>query len=112
MHPGSIRRQSTEWAQLIAQYHASGEEEREFCQRHGLVVSTFRKWKYRYSPRSTISSPTSTSTPSNFIELTPARASTNETVRLQLDKGLTIECPLSMGTDAIAQLIQAVSNGR
>ena len=91
MHPGSIRRQSSEWAQLIAQYHASGEQEHEFCQRHGLVVSTFRKWKYRYSPRSTLPIPAPTLGPSNFIELTPAQVSTNETVRLQLDKGLTTE---------------------
>ena len=42
-----MRRGRTEWAALINEFEASSETQVAFCKRKGLVVGSFRGWRYR-----------------------------------------------------------------
>ena len=39
------RRSVTEWRDLLARYDRSGQTQQAFCDRHGLALSTFCKWR-------------------------------------------------------------------
>ncbi len=57
------RRSHKQWKQLIEQYHAGTEGTVQFCTRHNLGSTTFKKWRRHYSG---ITHPAS-----GLIELTP-----------------------------------------
>jgi len=39
------RRSATEWRALIREFSRSGETRRQFCERHGVALSTFAWWR-------------------------------------------------------------------
>lgn len=40
-----IRRSPAEWRELLSSYERSGLSQQAFCDRHGLALSTFCKWR-------------------------------------------------------------------
>ena len=116
--PMRPRRYAAEWAELVGQYFAGTESEEIFCQRHDLSRATFRKWKYRYTAeRSTpvagapLHAPASSL--SSFVELKAASGpSRGELIRIQVDQRITIDCPLASNLRPVAELIQALRDGR
>jgi len=99
------RKTPTQWAEIVASFHASGLTQREFCDRHGIGSSTLDKWKRRVAE----SAPGQTS-PASFIRVHPISDAENTTVTLQTDNGLRVLCPLSIGIDTIAALTRAIGH--
>lgn len=44
---GAIRRNRSQWAELIEQWRASGQSAREFCNAQGLGYASFCQWRRR-----------------------------------------------------------------
>jgi len=109
----SPRRSAEYWAGVVAQWQSSGQSESEFCAQQGLVLSTFQKWRrhpqgasaaLRRQPRSS----------SAFVEVRPRPASVGlgESIVLRVGEDVRLECPLSMGVEALARLTRALCHGR
>jgi len=49
MANGRVRRQDSEWRELIARWRGSGESIRTFCQKQGIRISSFQRWRRRLS---------------------------------------------------------------
>ena len=48
-----MRRGRMEWAALINEFDASSETQVAFCKRKGLVIGSFRGWRYRLQREAT-----------------------------------------------------------
>ena len=107
--PQKNQRSAAQWAEIIAQYRASGLHDERFCREHDLTLHTFRKWKYRYP--ATQREPTAKST-KGFVEIVPTARQAVGPLRISLDERLTIECPVGMALDSVVRLITALRDGR
>lgn len=64
------RRSASEWRALLQAFSHSGETRAQFCERHGLALSTFDWWRSRLRRESTTVSDTTPSTANAlFVEL-------------------------------------------
>lgn len=106
----SPRKPAAQWAELVAEFQASGETERQFCQRNSLVLRTFRKWRYRQI-RSAQSAQLNRKRGA-FVEVTRPVAAVSDSVILCVGDDIKLECPVSMGIESLAQLALAVRHGR
>lgn len=112
----SAQRSAAQWAELIHAYRASGESERVFCQRHGLVLRTFRKWKYRHRASAL---PPELPRQSGFVEVVSSPPRDNdangtrvgEPIRICLGGEVSIECPAGMTLSTIVRLARALADG-
>lgn len=43
----NVQKSAQEWSSLVSGYESGNEAEDVYCSRHGVKVSTFRKWRYR-----------------------------------------------------------------
>ena len=43
------RRTRAQWADIIAEFHRSGLDAREFCEKKQITLVTFNKWRLRHS---------------------------------------------------------------
>ena len=60
-----IKRSESEWKAIIKKYAKSGMTIREFCQRHNLVLNTFKRWQQKLEKG-----------PAQFVDLTKVAGST------------------------------------
>ena len=88
------RRSASEWRALIQAFSHSGETHAQFCEGHGVALSTFNWWRSRLRRESTTVSDTTPSTASAlFVELAQeekpmAVVSANWDVELDLGNGV------------------------
>ncbi len=80
-----VRRTEKQWTEILRRFEASGLSSREFCKREGLVVSSLQRWRSRCG-RAPVP---------QFVELTPpsatpAAASTNWALELELPDGMRL----------------------
>jgi hypothetical protein len=101
-----VRRSREQWHEIVAEFCAGSESERTFCERCGLTLATFRKWRYRFNSR-----PPEAAAEPAFIEVTRS-AETSEGVVLHIAGGICVECPASMSVYTIAELVEALRGGR
>jgi len=79
------RRTKSQWTEVFQRFQSSGLSRRDFCQREGLALSSFQRW------RTLIAAPEQQG---EFVELipssTPAVSSAGWTLDLSLPNGASI----------------------
>ena len=106
-------RTPAEWDELFVRYLASGQTQRSFCEYNNVGFDAFRG-RYQKSERfagkrrRSRASSNAAAAASGFVAVrtrpatvTPAASAT---VTIRLDGGVTIECPIALGTETIARL--------
>ncbi len=92
-HNKQGRRSASEWRALMRAFSQSGMTRAQFCDRHGLVLSTFAWWRSHLRHESTAVSETTPAPASAlFVELAHdkplATAASNWDVELELGSGV------------------------
>jgi len=98
------RRSATQWSAIIAEFRAGSEDEAAFCQRRQLNKHTFRKHRYRKN-RQRIEQQAAF----KEVQLKPVTHSALITVHAQ---GVSIDLPLSVAVNTVAQLARALQHER
>ena len=106
----SPRRSATQWQELVSEYDAGAENERDFCKRRDLKLVTLRKWRYRFNSL-TQKSTVKPQSPFVKIDVNPSRT-TQDAVVLCMGPDVRLECPASFDVTSLAQLVLAVHHGR
>ena len=93
-HNKQGRRSASEWRTLIRAFSRSGETRTQFCERHGVALSTFAWWRSRLRHEST-AVPETPPAPAGalFVELAQAEppvttVSARWDVELELGRGM------------------------
>ena len=108
----SAQRSAEEWSSLVASYQSGEEDEGVFCARHGMKVSTFRKWRYRMGGKQTyVGAATAPLQRTDFIEVVPSASSGGETITLRLGDDVRMDYPMSGGMETLARLVLALRRG-
>ncbi len=85
------RRGADEWCALIREFSCSGETRAQFCERHGVALSTFGSWRSRLRHESTtVSEAPAPPASALFIELCPQErpvAAVSESWDMELELG-------------------------
>ncbi|MHB8391661.1 MAG: IS66 family insertion sequence element accessory protein TnpA [Acidobacteriaceae bacterium] len=92
-HNKQSRRSANEWRALMQAFSQSGETRTQFCERHGVALSTFAWWRSHLRHESTAVSKISPAPASAlFVELAHdkpvATAASNWDVELELGSGV------------------------
>jgi len=99
------RQSADDWFRIIAEFNRSGLSVEDFCSRRGYALSTFNRWRLRFSKQPASQAPAG-ATRSAFVEALPPETGS---VTISLDESIRLECPLSLGIEQIAQLAKAVA---
>ena len=87
MANGRVRRNESEWRDVITGWRKSGLSAREFCQKHELQIASFHRWAQRYNG-------TRPEVISDFVPVTGAAASvpapTPWKLEIALPNGITL----------------------
>ncbi|MGI9303384.1 MAG: IS66 family insertion sequence element accessory protein TnpA [Gammaproteobacteria bacterium] len=108
--PQAPRKSAARWAELVGEFQQGDETEREFCQRHGFLLSTFRKWRYRYNRTAPTAAPGRQR--SAFVKVTRSATTGSAPIVVRIGNAITLECPATLDMESIAQLARAVHHGR
>ena len=95
-HNKHVRRSASDWRALMQDFSRSGETRVQFCERHGLTLSTFAWWRSHLRRESAaVSNTTSAPASALFVELAPddetkpiAAVATHWDVELELGRGV------------------------
>ena len=95
-HNKPVRRSASDWRALMRDFSQRGETRAQFCERHGLTLSTFAWWRSHLRRESAaVSNTTPTQTGALFVELAPdddakpiAAVATHWDVELELGSGV------------------------
>lgn len=101
------RQSAAEWSHIIAEFNRSNSTVEDFCSQRGYALSTFNRWKLRYSKQSSRHPLVMPAQRPGFVEALPAESGS---VTIRLGDYVRMECPLSLGVDHIAHLAKAVAN--
>ena len=107
--PNRAARQSAEqWSEIITEFQGSSLSVEAFCRRKGFAISTFNRWRNRFS-RTTAHADHSIPARriSGFVEAVGAQ---DMTVVIAVGDAVRLECPVSMGLESIARLALAVGD--
>ena len=89
------RRSATQWRGIFEQQHSSGLTQQAYCQREGIAMSTFSRWRQRLVlSASSDCPPNDSAETADFVELTNATAPPLDTglaLRLELGAGVVLE---------------------
>lgn len=77
-----VRRSEAEWRQLFARFDQSGQTREAFCAEHGIVLSSFIRWRKKL--RQGLSRPPVAVHDPVFVELTSTREEPHWDVELEL----------------------------
>jgi hypothetical protein len=103
------RPSSEEWIALLAEFEQSGLQQKEFCAKHDLVLSTFQYWMYRKSKRRSESEAkiSESFVPFEVVGSAAPEARRDGAIEVALS-GLVVR--FSVGTDAkyLAELLRAL----
>lgn len=95
-HNKHVRRSASDWCALMRDFAQGGETRTQFCERHGLTLSTFAWWRSHLRRESAaVSNTTPTQTGALFVELAPddksiTAAAVNWDVELELGSGVVL----------------------
>jgi hypothetical protein len=104
----NARRTAAEWSSIVEEFRASGESEEAFCERRGLVVGTFRKWRWRRrTPESASRNRTG-----GFVQVVSRSIRTERAVVVDVGDGIRIECSSAVSMLSVARLVRAIRDGR
>jgi len=98
-----------EWTKLVAEYEASGLQQKEFCAKHDLSLNTLQYWLYRKSRKSKPESGSATKfLPVTVVASSAPKARLGEVVELALRSGVVLR--FGVGTDSryLAELAAAL----
>lgn len=101
------RRSAAQWDRLIDEFLASGESQRDFCQRLGLGLSSFNRWYRRHMRAGAAGAHAQAGA---FVDVTP-KALTPAPITLHFGEGLRIDCPPGMGVESVVRLARAMRDG-
>lgn len=108
----AARRSAAEWAQIVAEFDPAAEAAQAFCDRRGLVPSTFHKWCRIAQGLSKPRVSRGRSSPARFVQVSiPTAQRTRELLTVHAGD-VRIECPASLGIESIARLVKAVRHER
>ena len=104
----NARRTAAEWSSIVEEFRASEESEDAFCERKGLVVGTFRKWRWRRgAPQATSQDKTG-----GFVRVVSPPTRTERAVVVDVGGGIRIECSSAVSMLSVATLVRAIRDGR
>lgn len=104
------RRSAQQWAELVGQFKSSDETQEAFCLRLGLGIASFQKYCRRLSRNAR---DVEHAKARSFVDVTPRSAALSSAmVTMHAGSDLRVECPVSMGVEALAQLVRVIRNGR
>ena len=83
-----VRRSESEWRELFARFEQSGQTGEAFCAEHGIVLSSFLRWRKKLRPSARIA-PMAAHEPL-FVELTSKREAAHWEVELELGGGIVL----------------------
>lgn len=106
----SVRKSAAQWAELVSEYQAGSESERDFCTRHDVKLASWRKWRYHYKSGKQQNTPVSTS-PFVKVNVRQYRAP-QDTAVLCIGTDIRLECPSCFDVASLARLALAVHHGR
>ena len=97
-HSKHVRRSASDWCALMRDFAQRGETRTQFCERHGLTLSTFAWWRSHLRRESAAVSNTIPALASAlFVELAPedeakpiAVVATHWDVELELGRGVVL----------------------
>ena len=100
------RQSADEWFQIIAEFNRSNVSVEEFCSRRGYALSTFSRWRLRFSKQHPEQvGGGAIASRSAFVEALPPESSI---VSITLSDTVRVDCPLSAGVEQIARLAKAL----
>ena len=102
----SVRRR---WTELVAEYERDTLTQRAFCERHGLVLSSFARWRRRLLEERAES-------PAPFVRVSlaadrprsPAPELSSSVLRVRLPSGVCIEGVSAANAALVAELVRAL----
>ena len=109
----AARKTHAEWSKIVSEFYGSEESEVAYCERLGMVRSTFRKWRYRIGRgKSARESSPKNRIESGFVRLVPSTPASVGEVVINVGADVRIEVRTPMGIDGVAQLVKAVRDER
>jgi len=101
------RQSADEWFQIIAEFNRANVSVEEFCSRRAYALSTFNRWRLRFSKQHPEQAGGGTNRPqAAFVEAVPPKSSI---VSITLSDTVRVDCPLSAGVEHIAGLAKALA---
>jgi hypothetical protein len=99
-----------EWLQLIEVFKQSGLQQKEFCAKHDVSLSTLQFWLYRKSKRTSGSASKSTPTflPIEVVASPAPQARQAGWVEAGLRSGLVVRFAVGTDTRYLAELLAAI----
>lgn len=86
-----IRRSAEDWQSIFEQHHTSGLSQAAFCEREGIALSTFARWKQRLSDEAPSVREGDSASNSDWIDLSSLdNASAGWTIELDLGDGICL----------------------
>lgn len=99
-----------EWTPLISEFRASGLQQKEFCAKHDLSISTFRYFLYKDSAQT--SKPTATRVqrflPVHVVASPAQKARGPGLLEAELRNGVVVRFAVGTDTAYVAELLAAV----
>jgi hypothetical protein len=83
-----VRRSEAEWRELFTRFDHSGQTREAFCAAHGVVVSSFMRWRRKLRPVSR--RPPAVVYEPVFVELAAEREAPHWDVELELGAGVVV----------------------
>ena len=107
-------RKADQWLEVYNEYQKGAETEQEFCERRGIKIRTFRKWKYRLAAQEVAANTPSVdrchSSGSAFVKVSVAQARV-EPVRVVFN-GISIECASRHQVGLTVEIMRGLCDGR
>ena len=107
-------RKADQWSAVYNEYQKGAETEQAFCERRGINIKTFRKWKYRFATQEvaahTAASGRCQSSGSAFVKVSVDQAQI-EPVRVVFH-GMTIECANRGQVELTVEIMRGLCDGR
>ena len=108
-------RSREEWQERILEWEPSSETARAFCERHDLVLSTFRWWCWRLRQDEKNGSSAKAEEPTPWVELSPIELPTKDEtsalasdLMLVLGDGIEIRVPIGFDAPTLERLIRTL----
>lgn len=108
MSSRSPNRSVQQWSSIIAECRAGTESDAEFCQRSGLNFHTFRKHKYANGKARRRAARQSSACNEVRFEQLPPRG----LITVRGPDGVSVELPVSVDMNSVAQLAKALQHER
>jgi len=101
---------SEEWLKLIEEFRASDLQQKEFCSKHELSLSTFQFWLYRKSKRNSGSESKLAPTflPVEVVASPAPLARAGELIEVALRSGAVVRFSTGTDTRYLAELLAAL----